>query len=172
LGFGGRIFEIDDIKADREIVAASSACLLIKKKFFQESNGFDPDFFVYMEGIDFSWRARLLGYKVYLCSTTYPWHKYDFDRLETRPWEMSALGKNRYLMVWWLGEIKSFFQVLSKIGALLTKKRQVQASRKVSDKKMGKMFLSSVDSVFVKNPLLDWVNPFFQFYYKKVIERL
>jgi len=205
LGFGfvGQIFEEDTIIADREIVAASGACLLIKKQFFLEAKGFDPDFFAYMEDIDFSWRARLLGYKVFLCGTTYLWHKYDFERPDTRPWKMSALERNRYLTLfknysnktillllpallfmdfgvflfsvyqgWWLSKIKASFQVLGRLRSLRQKKRWVQNSRKISDKHLMTLFLSSIDSVFVKNPFLDWVNPFFQSYYKILLKLL
>lgn len=32
----------------------------------KELGGFDPNFFVYMEDVDLSWRARLLGRKILL----------------------------------------------------------------------------------------------------------
>lgn len=99
LGFGyvDRIDEVDNTdRSDKQIVSASGACLLIKKGFFIESGGFDEDYFAYMEDIDLSWRAYLMGYKVYLCGSTYLWHKYKYKRNDTWLWKMNAIERNRY----------------------------------------------------------------------------
>jgi len=82
---------------DRDIVAASGACLLIKKDFYRKAGGFDEDYFAYMEDADLSWRAHLLGMRSVLCAKTSIWHKYDFERQDKRPWKMQALERNRYL---------------------------------------------------------------------------
>lgn len=43
-----------------------SGCLIMfPKKVFGQLNGFDEDFFMYMEDVDISWRARAIGYKCY-----------------------------------------------------------------------------------------------------------
>lgn len=44
---------------------ATTACALIPMKVLRELNGFDGDtFFLYCDDVDFSWRARLAGYRV------------------------------------------------------------------------------------------------------------
>lgn len=43
---------------------ASGACLLIRKKLFDMIGGFDSNFFMYMEDVDYSWRARSSGFSV------------------------------------------------------------------------------------------------------------
>jgi GT2 family glycosyltransferase len=44
---------------------ASTACALTKRRIAEQLNGFDaPTFFLYCDDVDFSWRTRLLGYKV------------------------------------------------------------------------------------------------------------
>ena len=44
---------------------ASTACAMIPRELLQELNGFDADtFFLYCDDVDFSWRARLKGFKV------------------------------------------------------------------------------------------------------------
>ncbi|WP_426700831.1 glycosyltransferase family 2 protein [Rhodanobacter sp. Col0626] len=44
---------------------ATTACALIPIKVLRELNGFDSDtFFLYCDDVDFSWRARLAGYRV------------------------------------------------------------------------------------------------------------
>lgn len=44
---------------------ASTACVVVPRRIFEELNGFDADsFFLYCDDVDFSWRVRLKGYKV------------------------------------------------------------------------------------------------------------
>lgn len=44
---------------------ASTACALFPSTLFRQLNGFDADtFFLYCDDVDFSWRMRLLGYKI------------------------------------------------------------------------------------------------------------
>ena len=44
---------------------ASTACAMIPSELFRELGGFDEkSFFLYCDDVDFSWRVRLLGYRV------------------------------------------------------------------------------------------------------------
>lgn len=43
---------------------ASGACLLISKDIFEKTKGFDTNFFMYLEDVDLSWRARASGFSV------------------------------------------------------------------------------------------------------------
>lgn len=44
---------------------ATTACAIIPMKIFKELSGFDNEtFFLYCDDLDFSWRLRLLGYKI------------------------------------------------------------------------------------------------------------
>lgn len=44
---------------------ASGCCLLVPSEVFNVLQGFDPMFFLYMEDVDLSWRARSAGYQCY-----------------------------------------------------------------------------------------------------------
>ncbi len=48
----------------RRVLWASGACMIVRADRFAEIGGFDNDFFVHMEEIDFCWRAQILGYDV------------------------------------------------------------------------------------------------------------
>lgn len=52
----------------------SGACLLIPVQVYEKLNGFDPDFFMYCEDVDISWRARALGFKCYVCVDSWVFH--------------------------------------------------------------------------------------------------
>ena len=46
---------------------ASAAATIYKTKIFKEVAGFDETFFMYCEDVDFCWRIREKGEKVYFC---------------------------------------------------------------------------------------------------------
>jgi len=48
----------------RDKIFYPDAAIFIKKEVFFEIGGFDPDFFLYGEDVDISWRVHLLGYKI------------------------------------------------------------------------------------------------------------
>jgi GT2 family glycosyltransferase len=46
------------------------ACLLVRRRAFDESGGFDGDYFLYFDEVDLCWRIRMMGYEVLV--TPYP----------------------------------------------------------------------------------------------------
>jgi GT2 family glycosyltransferase len=75
----GRIF--DTLEKDSgqynqssEIFWASGAALFIKKKAWEEVNGFDPDFFAHMEEIDLCWRLKNRGHQIWYCPEATVYH--------------------------------------------------------------------------------------------------
>lgn len=49
-----------------EIWGACAACLLVRREAFERAGGFDDDFFVELDDVDFAFRARWLGYRFLL----------------------------------------------------------------------------------------------------------
>lgn len=66
----GRLFqslETDNGQYDKiaEVFWATGACMFVRASVYHELGGFDDDFFAHMEEIDFCWRAKNKGYKIY-----------------------------------------------------------------------------------------------------------
>ncbi len=75
----GRIFntlEADHHQYDdtRSVFWASGACLAVKADLFFQLGGFDESFFAHMEEIDFCWRLKRAGHKVYYCGSSTVYH--------------------------------------------------------------------------------------------------
>ncbi len=75
----GRVF--DTVEEDTgqyetpaEIFWATGACCLIRKSVSDEIGLFEPDYFAHMEEIDFCWRAKNRGYKIFYEPQSKVWH--------------------------------------------------------------------------------------------------
>ncbi|AXT20491.1 glycosyltransferase [Flavobacteriaceae bacterium AU392] len=75
----GRIF--DTVEKDNgqyddsvDILWASGACLFIRKRVFNQLNGFDESFFAHMEEIDLCWQAKNLEYDIKYVATSTVYH--------------------------------------------------------------------------------------------------
>lgn len=79
-----------------EVGAISGAAFAVRRTLFQALNGFDATFFLYMEDIDLSWRARLAGYRCLHIPAAIVYHDYT-PRLRSR--KLYLLERNRYAML-------------------------------------------------------------------------
>lgn len=52
-----------NLELEQEVFSACAAAALYRRKAFLKCNGFDEDFFCYMEDVDLGFRLRLAGYK-------------------------------------------------------------------------------------------------------------
>jgi GT2 family glycosyltransferase len=59
-----RNLRVDRFKSVFDIFAASSAACIVRRKVFYEVGGFDPDYFIYDDDTDFSFRVHLFGYRI------------------------------------------------------------------------------------------------------------
>lgn len=53
----------EESAAPREVFGVCGAACLVRRDVFEDIGGFDADFFAVHEDVDFSYRARLLGYR-------------------------------------------------------------------------------------------------------------
>jgi GT2 family glycosyltransferase len=58
----------------REIFSARGAAMFVRKRIFDEVDGFDADYFMYYEDVDLSWRIRLRGYSIEFAASSVVYH--------------------------------------------------------------------------------------------------
>ncbi|MGX1024766.1 glycosyltransferase family 2 protein [Psychroflexus sp. MBR-150] len=75
----GRIFNTlekdkGQYNKDTEILWASGACLIVKRKVFWDIGAFDEMYFAHQEEIDLCWRIHNSGYKIWYCHQSCVYH--------------------------------------------------------------------------------------------------
>ena len=60
----GYLMTAADEHATTEVDAVSGACLMVRRAVVDQIHGFDPEYYLYGEDLDFCWRAKLAGWKV------------------------------------------------------------------------------------------------------------
>lgn len=94
--------------AVREVDYAWGAAMLIRGQVLRETGGFDLDFFVYYEEVDFCQRVQQLGYKIFYLPDARIWHKvgssantpwtaYHWNRSKMLFYRKHARGSAHYL---------------------------------------------------------------------------
>lgn len=86
---------------------ASGACLLIPKIVYEKTKGFDANFFMYLEDVDLSWRARAAGFSVKVAPKALFGHSV-LDRPFNKEMDRHFLLSGRYLAHKWKN--KKFFK--------------------------------------------------------------
>lgn len=186
LDFCRGLYEPSTSFSKNEEVGAISGCsFAIRKEVFKELGGFDPDFFLYLEDVDLSWRARLAGYKIMFVPASIVYHKF---RLTIAPWKEFYLERNRYLMllkncsvkmlilmspalfvcevVTWghavlngysymYNKLKAYYWILTNPGKIINKRNVEQKNRRIKNKE------------FIK--LLEWKIPFEQIIQNRIM---
>lgn len=75
----GRVFQhLEEDKGQYddncEVFWATGACMFVRADLYLNHGGLDDSFFAHMEEIDFCWRMKNLGYKVYCCPRSKVYH--------------------------------------------------------------------------------------------------
>ncbi len=60
----------------KQILAAKSAGMFIRKDTFDKAGGFDNDYFIYVEETDLGWRSWLVGYQAIYLPTSIVYHHF------------------------------------------------------------------------------------------------
>jgi len=89
-----------------EIFAASSAACITRCTVYKITGGFDDDYFIYDDDTDYSWRVRLIGYKVVLVRNAVVYHKSSIGKT-INPFRVYHSTKNRLYTLFKNGELRS-----------------------------------------------------------------
>jgi GT2 family glycosyltransferase len=60
---------------EARLLFACGGSMLIRRQVYVDAGGFDKDFFIYFEDVDFGWRLAVLGYKTVLASKAITYHR-------------------------------------------------------------------------------------------------
>ena len=75
----GRIFDsverdMGQYNDEKRIFWACGVCFFVNRDFFIKTGGFDEEFFMYAEELDFCWRANIYGKEIWYCPTSEIYH--------------------------------------------------------------------------------------------------
>lgn len=85
-----------DYMVSTEVDAVSGAAFAIRRSVFEELDGFEESFFMYVEDTDLSWRARMAGYRCVYVADAVVEHDY---QPSYSPRKAFYLERNRHLML-------------------------------------------------------------------------
>ncbi len=120
LGTWSTTFDMRAKDFDRvfEIFAASSAACIVRRRVFDEVEGFDEEFFIYDDDTDFCWRSRLLGYRVVFVPGARVLHEGEIKK-GLHPRRLYHSAKNRVYTMVKNYELKNVWQRLFMYYVLL-----------------------------------------------------
>ena len=182
LGFGyagGESMSITDPSvqaklARRDIAYASGAGMLVRASLLREIGFLDEELFAYHEDLEYSWRARLAGFRVLLAPNSVVYHKYEFSRSITKyywmernrlivlarlyRWPTLLLVAPAFLVMelglwlfafrggWWREKAKAYgyFFTREHLSKLSAARKRAQSARKISDREATALFTGRI----------------------------
>lgn len=108
----------DSTKANQSRIVdyAWGAAMLIRREVLEKTGGFDPQFFIYYEEIDFCQRIQDLGYHIYYLAESEIWHKVGIQH--TNGW--TAYQWNRSKMILFRKHARNLLHKISLILYAIT----------------------------------------------------
>jgi len=77
----------------KQILAAKSAGMFIRRETFDKAGGFDADYFIYVEETDLGWRSWLVGYQAVYLPTSIVYHHFGTSNVILGLDKTSSLAK-------------------------------------------------------------------------------
>ena len=179
IGWAGRLgSHVADVDSDpHEVGFASGAALVVRRQAWDAVGGFDARFFMYSEDLDLSLRLRLAGWGVGIAPGARVAHGYQFDKgaykwfyLErNRWWVLLGVFPASLLVLlapallclelaliavalrggWLKAKLRSQLAVIRDLPAILGRRRDVQATRRITASAFARSLSVSLDSPFV-----------------------
>jgi len=117
-----KVYDADTL----EVPWASCAALLVHRDKFAEINGFDPDFFLYGEDVDLSWRLQEKGWIIRYVPKAVVWHYAYKEAYEFKPAQFIGTTRANLFLRTRFGTEKAIIRGLKmQLSLLLLPKRYV-----------------------------------------------
>jgi GT2 family glycosyltransferase len=87
---------VDSVRDLADVPSASGTAMAIRADTFRELGGFAEELFMYLEDLEFGWRARLAGYRVVVDPAADVFHDYEYGR---NPNKSYYLERNRLVFL-------------------------------------------------------------------------
>lgn len=117
---GGDYMERDQGQYDNvdEIFSARGAAMITRQRVINEVGLFDPTFFLTYEDIDFCWRVRLRGYKVYFVPNSVVYHM--GEAFTSTSFKIFFITRNRIIALIKNYELRNLVKFLPQLIAVST----------------------------------------------------
>lgn len=180
-----------------EVTYCSGASMFMRRDVLEQVGYFDDEeVFMYHDDLDLGWRLLLYGYKNYFVPNSIVYHKYQYGRNSKKYYllevsrfvSMIKYYETKTLVLilpafltlemgiifyslssgWFKDKIRVYYYVIKNFKRLLTKRRKLQESRKLSDKQISKYFRGKIEFRELDNISLRLANPVFDIYWRLV----
>ena len=99
----------------KDIFWACGACFFVRKKIFEDHNGFDEIFWAHMEEIDLCWRIQNSSYKIRYNNTSEVFHANASTLNQNNPRKTFLNYRNKLFMITKNSQNNLFFLLIEKI---------------------------------------------------------
>ena len=171
-----------------ELKGYTSGCSqIISKNVFDKIGYLDENYYMYHDDLEYSWRAKLAGYKIGLAEKSIVYHKYEFKRSVQM---LQYMERNRYLAIlhyyklptilvllpifivmdmamifysimgkWFKKKLNVYlyFFKISTWQEILKKRTAVKSIRRIKDKNIIKNFSGTIKFTEIENPVLKYL---------------
>lgn len=186
----------ETITENTQIPACSGAAMFLPIDVAIKTGDLDESFFMYDEDLDYSWRARLLGFSILLIPEAVVCHQYDYSRNKLKYYHieknrLTFILKNfslitilftlpihiinELLMIlysilnqWFKVKIKSYQYLFSNYKKIIDKRKTIQKNRIVADANLKKYIGSKIDYQEINSPLFKPYNLFLNIYWSLI----
>lgn len=183
LGLGwaeGYLQPVTSAASDRDVTAASGACMVLRRDRFLELGGFTEELFLYHEDAELSLRCWQRGWTVRYVADAVALHDYDFGR---HPRKLHLMERNRLIVVltcyssrmllllvpallayeigitalavaqgWGHEKATGWVWLARNAGWLRRRRHEVQAARRLTDRQLAPRFAARFTGVQVELP--------------------
>ncbi|MEA2426990.1 MAG: hypothetical protein QOF37_618 [Thermoleophilaceae bacterium] len=160
-----------------EVAFVTGVCLTTTREAWERTPGFPPEYFLYCDDVDYSWRVRLTGGRCGVEPSARVDHLYDFRRarpkwrmLERNRWATIVRTYPRELLVlvapallatevailavsfaagWWREKLASYADLARWMPRLLRERRSIQAKRTASAAEFARLMTPDLSSPYL-----------------------